>query len=90
MTFRPSVAIRASTQGAGPVADADHGDDGGNADDDAQRREHGAHRVPAQGAQGESGWRRAILIKAVEDLPPFSASSSFAISSSAASGAQPG
>jgi hypothetical protein len=35
----------------GAGADGDHGDDGGNADDDAQKRQEGAQRVAAHGAQ---------------------------------------
>ena len=34
----------------GAVADADHGDDRADADDDAERGQHGTHFVPAQRA----------------------------------------
>ena len=39
--------------GLGAVADADHGDDRADADDDAEHREDGAHFVPAQRPEGD-------------------------------------
>ncbi len=39
--------------GLGAIADADHGDDGANADDDAQHGQDGPQLVPAQGAEGD-------------------------------------
>ena len=39
--------------GFGPVADADHRNDGGDADDHAQRGEHRAHGIAAEGAKGD-------------------------------------
>ena len=39
---------------ARPLADAEHGDDGGDAEDDPQRREHGAQLVQPQAFHAEA------------------------------------
>ena len=39
--------------GFGAVADAHHGDDGADADDDAERGEDGAHGIAQEGAEGD-------------------------------------
>src|SRR6202041_1592188 len=41
-------------QGAGPVARGDHGDDGGDADDDAETGQHRAALVDQEGTQGHA------------------------------------
>ncbi|MEI2659913.1 MAG: hypothetical protein V9G11_08260 [Bifidobacterium adolescentis] len=53
MMFWPRLAIGGLDLGLGAVADADHGDDGGHADDDAQGGEDGAQGAAPQRAEGD-------------------------------------
>ena len=58
ITFWPKAGDLGLDLGLGAVADADHGDDRADADDDAEHGQQRAQEVPAQRAQGDlGGWR---------------------------------
>ena len=50
----PSRAMRSFTAFCGAVAERDHGDDGGDADDDAEHREQRPQLVGAERREGDT------------------------------------
>jgi len=51
---------------------ADHRNDGGDADNDAERRQNGAHGVAPQGAQGDLDGVKTRMARRLSDFCPAS------------------
>ena len=55
-TFVPRLEISAWTDARRALAQADHRDDGADADDDAEHGQPGPQRIPAEDSQGAKIW----------------------------------